>query len=153
MALLGPQGLGPQPLPFQIIRGGSCAPSSHTSSSSDGGDDNPSIDSGDDNSAEAVATRRAFMTSLSSTRLAPSASRSEVWSQQQILEWVGPAVAMASSMEDRASGAKAFWFQWSKVEEHIPYDSRQQMVKFMDEKLRSSGFPCLKDLITVTTSC
>ena len=113
-------------------------------------DDGSEHGSCDDNSAEAVAVRRAFMTSVASATHTPPSLyvETETWSFEQILAWLDPALELANATEDSKSGAKAFWSEWSKIEYHVPGNMRTKIVNFIDERLHLKGFPSLRDLVS-----
>lgn len=113
-------------------------------------DGNGKIDEGDDNSAEAVAVRRAFMASIASTThtaITPQMD-SETWTFEQILEWFNAALDEANAIDDRASGAEVLWTRWSEIEHHVPRHLKTKIVKFIDEGLHSKGFPSLRELVS-----
>lgn len=71
-------------------------------------------DEGANNSAEAVAVRRAFLASVHSS--AGSQDDEGTWTGDQILSWVTDAMDLAVAADDRQKGVKIFWLEWSRID-------------------------------------
>ena len=80
-------------------------------------------DEGANNSAEAVAVRRAFLASVHSS--AGSQDDEGTWTGDQILSWVTDAMDLAVAVDDRQKGPKTFWLEWSRIDCFLPKDQRQ----------------------------
>merc|ERR1712217_835557 len=105
------------------------------------------------NSAESVAIRRAFMTSITSS--AASARRDddgivELWSQSEIIEWVSGVFDCHVDPHDRISSARNIWREWEKANQHFPHQLRVGIVKTIDDRLQGRGFPSLRQLLETT---
>ena len=107
--------------------------SSVTDESDHDGSEWESVDNGRGNSAEQLSVRRAFL--LINTTTAPSAKRSGdrsvvAWTTDQVMQWLGNAIDRAREPEDRVQGARTMWSE-----------------RLIDQKLRSTGFPSLRELV------
>jgi hypothetical protein len=63
--------------------------------------------------------------------------------------WLDEAMAIAFRHDDLAVGARAFWSEWSHVEAFFPRRLHQCTIQLMDNKLESTGFPSLRELVRV----
>jgi len=102
------------------------------------------------NCVEQLSVRRAFM--LSNTTTAPSAQRSsdrlvDAWTGDQVMQWLGNAIDRAREPEDRVQGARTMWREWASASPYLPDDMHQSIVRLIDQKLRSTGFPSLRKLV------
>ena len=69
-------------------------------------------------------------------------------SSQQILDWCGTAMGVATATDDKAQGAKTFWTEWSQIEDRVAFDMRSKIVIVIDGKSSSCGFPSLRERVT-----
>ena len=92
----------------------------------------------------------AFVVSTSSTQYAPTPQPStpEAWTYQQVICWMGTTVDLALEAEDRRQGAKVVWREWALAERRFPQELRTQLVRWLDDKLRSKGYPRLRELVS-----
>lgn len=106
-------------------------------------------DSIDDSSPEAVAVRRAFMTSIASTTQATSLNTEEgqLWSFEKILAWINSAMETTLDADDRPRGVNICWKEWSSIEKNVPSNMKTKTVQTIDAKLHSHGFPSLREFI------
>ena len=112
-------------------------------------DDSPSSESSDDdNSADAVAIRRAFICSTASTNPGTAAPDSaDRWSHTEILDWVSRTLHGTRDNDDRLSSIKAVWLEWEKANPFFPQHMRTRIVKTIDETMHEQGFPSLRELL------
>lgn len=124
--------------------------SSVTDDSDHDGTECESLDIGGGTSVEQLSIRRAFL--LSNTMTAPSAHRSgdssiDAWTKDQVMHWLGNAIDRAREPEDRVQGARTMWNEWASASPHLPDDMHQSIVRLIDQKLCSTGFPSLRELV------
>ena len=102
----------------------------------------------DDNSAEAVAIRRAFFVSIASTNTCKEEPHgSELWSQAEILKWVSDTLNRNIDGDEPLSSIKSVWREWETANEHFPHQMRTRIVRTIDERLHGRGFPSLRELV------
>ena len=118
--------------------------------SSDDSSDGANDEGLDNNSAEAVAVRLAFMASMDSSTLSLAGSQNDegTWTASQILSWLDTAMVPA---DDLQQGAKKFWVGWSKFDRFLPRCQRQQIVLRLDQKLQANGHPGLRQLLSMVS--
>ena len=71
----------------------------------------------------------------------------DVWTTDQVMQWLGNAIDRAREPEDRVQGARTMWSDWAIASPYLPVDMRQNIVRLIDQKLHSAGFPSLRELI------
>merc|ERR1712129_162982 len=108
-----------------------------------GGDD---VAGSDDNGPEALAVRRAFMTSICSSHRNTSADI-EPWTYEEILAWIESAIKHVRLAELPSLGVKAFWKEWETIEQRVPASIRTNIVKGIDAQLSSLGYPSLREMV------
>ena len=71
-------------------------------------------DDGQNNSAEAVAVRRAFLASVMSGAHSFTGSQHDKgkWTGDHILSWLTGAMELAVAVDDRQKGAQTLWLVW-----------------------------------------
>jgi len=107
-----------------------------------------SVSSDDDNSAEAVAIRRAFICSTASTNPGIAAPENvDNWTNTEMLTWISDTLDGIMDEDDRLSSVKAFWRKWEKANSHFPKHMQTRIVKSIDERLHDRGFPLLRELL------
>ena len=105
-------------------------------------------DFADDNSFETIAIRRAFMTSTCSVKHRPPGSdQSDLWTYEQILEWIANSIDLALKDDNRYHGARCLWREWSVIECHVPRQVQTRIVQSIDTKISAIGFPTLRELV------
>lgn len=113
-------------------------------------DDSAEEDSGDDteNNAENLAVRRAFMTSICDTPipLGDPAGDTE-WSGEQLLNAIGEAVDLAMQAGSPEYKMVVLWHRWAQISEHVRPAQHKSIIRHLDSKMRSRGFPTLRDLM------
>ena len=111
--------------------------------------DEPS-EEGQDNSAEAVAVRRAFLASVHSSapHVAGSQDDEVTWTGDQILSWITEAMDRAVAADDRRKGVKNLWLEWSRIDHFLPQSHRQQIVRRLDQKLMENDYPGLRSMMS-----
>jgi hypothetical protein len=124
--------------------------SSVTEGSDHDGSERESVDNGGGNCAEQLSVRRAFL--LCNTTAAPSAQRpgdssDDAWTTDQVMRWLGNAIDRACEPEDKVQGARTMWSEWASASPYLPDDMQQSIVRLIDQKLRSTGFPSLRELV------
>ena len=62
-----------------------------------------------ENSLEAVAVRRAFMTSIASNNFA--IAHDDSWNYERILTWISRTLDIAMEADDPATGARVVWWE------------------------------------------
>ena len=111
--------------------------------------DEPS-EEGQDNSAEAVAVRRAFLASVHSSapHVAGSQDDEVTWTGDQILSWITEAMDLAVAADDRRKRVKNLWLDWSRLDHFLPQSHRQQIVRRLDQKLMENDYPGLRSMMS-----
>ena len=118
------------------------------------GDDDADTDEGcyqsdgeNDNSAEAVATRRAFLASVTPS-VAGAPPDEKKWTGDEILSWLTGAMDLAVAVDDRQKAVKTFWLEWSRIDRFLPPDRRQQIVHRLDQNMMVNGYPGLRSMMS-----
>ena len=56
-------------------------------------------------------------------------------------------IDLAAEVEDKTRGANIVWGRWAAADPHLLVEMRQGIVRLLDTKLQSCGFPSLRELI------
>jgi hypothetical protein len=107
--------------------------------------------------AEQLSLRRAFL--LCTTKAAPSSQSllllcttpgipgHAYWTEDQTERWLGFAIDRAHETKDKVQGARTMWSEWAGASPYLPGDMQQDIVKLIDQELRSARFPSLHELV------
>ena len=66
------------------------------------------------------------------------------------MEWFGDVLDRAVKEPVTLEAAKLVWREWGEAEKRFPSELWSSFVKFVDSKLRSKGYPTLREIISAT---
>ena len=82
-----------------------------------------------------------------SARTIPDPDVDTEWTMDDFGLWIDKAMSTTFGHTDRVAGARAFWMEWSRVEQFFPHKIRQGTIQLMNKKLQSAEFPSLRELV------
>lgn len=65
----------------------------------------------------------------------------EAWNQEEVLSWTRTVLDRAIECDDKFEGASLLWLEWFRARPHIEPKSQDTLMRVLDSRLQSNGFP------------